>query len=58
MTTDHWVGIVGIGVIAIAATAVIFQLNSRSGSGSVNHLISNIGGITLSDLYKSPTSKG
>ena len=49
MTTQHFMGILGIGVVAVAATAVIYQLNKRT---AVINTVNNLGGSALKNLYK------
>lgn len=58
MTTDHVIGVIGVIAIAVGAGGVIYQLNRKTGKGTVIGSITNIGGSALSDLYKSTTSKG
>ena len=52
MTTSHWVGIAGVIAIAIAATAVIYQLNAGKSGHNVTSTITNLGGTALKNLYK------
>lgn len=52
MTTSHVIGVLGVIAVAVAAGGVIYQLNRKTGSGTVIGTVTNLGSTSLKSLYK------